>query len=83
MKPILAAMLAFILLNATAHAQDAQDATGGAGAAPASKGMSGGKHRGGAGAKTTEEKPKADDKDYHAAISRLPDQKFDPWRNTR
>ena len=80
MKSILAAMLAFILLNETARAQDA---AGGAGTTPTSKGTSGGKHRGGAGAKTQEEKPKADDKDYHAAIGRLPDQKFDPWRNTR
>jgi hypothetical protein len=26
---------------------------------------------------------KYDDKDYKAAIERLPDQKFDPWRNMR
>jgi hypothetical protein len=26
---------------------------------------------------------KYDDKDYKAAIQRLPDQKFDPWRNMR
>jgi hypothetical protein len=80
MKPILAAMLAFILLNATAHAQQA---TGSAEATPGSKGMSGGKHRGAAAAKTQEQKPKADDKEYRAAIGRLPDQKFDPWHNTR
>ena len=25
----------------------------------------------------------AEDKDYKAAVDRLPDQKFDPWRNLR
>jgi hypothetical protein len=25
----------------------------------------------------------AEDKDYKAAVERLPDQKFDPWRNMR
>lgn len=28
-------------------------------------------------------KKSSDDKDYKAAIDRLPDQKFDPWRNMR
>jgi hypothetical protein len=28
-------------------------------------------------------KKSSDDKDYKAAIERLPDQKFDPWRNMR
>jgi hypothetical protein len=28
-------------------------------------------------------KKKEDDKDYKAAVDRLPDQKFDPWRNMR
>jgi hypothetical protein len=28
-------------------------------------------------------KKKEDDKDYKAAVDRLPDQKFDPWRNIR
>jgi hypothetical protein len=45
--------------------------------------MSGGKHRNGAGTKTPEQKPKADDKDYRSAIGRLPDQKFDPWKDVR
>jgi hypothetical protein len=80
MKPILVAVLALILLNATAV--HAQEAAGSAEATPGSKGMSGGKHRGAAAAKT-QEKPKTDDKDYRAAIGRLPDQKFDPWHNTR
>ena len=26
---------------------------------------------------------KAEEKDYKSAIGRLPDQKFDPWRNMR
>jgi multisubunit Na+/H+ antiporter MnhG subunit len=33
-----------------------------------------------------QEKPKEkkyDDKDYKSALERLPDQKFDPWRNMR
>ena len=77
MKTILAAVLAFILLNATAHAQEA---TGSAEVTPGSKGMSGGKHRGAAAAKTQEQKPKADDKEYRAAIGQLPDQKFDRQR---
>jgi hypothetical protein len=28
-------------------------------------------------------KKKEDDKDYKAAVDRIPDQKFDPWRNMR
>jgi hypothetical protein len=28
-------------------------------------------------------KKKEDDKDYKAAVDRIPDQKFDPWRNIR
>ena len=28
-------------------------------------------------------KKSAEDKDYKAAVERLPDQKFDPWRNMR
>jgi hypothetical protein len=28
-------------------------------------------------------KKKEDDKDYKAAVERIPDQKFDPWRNMR
>ena len=28
-------------------------------------------------------KKSAEDKDYKAAVDRLPDQKFDPWRNMR
>lgn len=28
-------------------------------------------------------KKKEDDKDYKAAVDRLPDQKYDPWRNMR
>jgi hypothetical protein len=30
-----------------------------------------------------EPKKKYDDKDYKSAIDRLPDQKYDPWRNIR
>ena len=30
-----------------------------------------------------DQKPKVDDKDYHSALDRLPDQKYDPWRGTR
>ena len=36
--------------------------------------------------KPKEEAPKKkgnEDKDYKAAVDRLPDQKFDPWRNMR
>jgi hypothetical protein len=28
-------------------------------------------------------KKSAEDKDYKAAVDRLPDQKYDPWRNMR
>jgi len=28
-------------------------------------------------------KKSVEDKDYKAAVERLPDQKFDPWRNMR
>jgi len=80
MKALLAAVLTFVLLNTPVHAQGA---AGGAEPTAGAKGMSGGKHRSGTAAKTQDEKPKADDKDYRSAIGRLPDQKFDPWRNTR
>jgi hypothetical protein len=33
--------------------------------------------------KTHEPKKPADDKDYKSALERMPDQKFDPWRNMR
>ena len=79
MKALLAVALTILLLSAPARAQGVAggpDASG-------SKGMSGGKHRNGAGTKTQEQKPKADDKDYRSAIGRLPDQKFDPWKDVR
>ena len=78
-KPLLAALLTSALLSAPAHAQGLPS---GADATPGSKG-SGGKHRNGAGAKAPEQKPKVDDKAYRAAIDRLPDQKFDPWKSAR
>ena len=33
--------------------------------------------------RTGPQKKSAEDKDYKAAVERLPDQKFDPWRNMR
>ncbi len=33
--------------------------------------------------KTTERKPKGDDKAYSKALSSLPDQKYDPWAGVR
>jgi hypothetical protein len=33
--------------------------------------------------KTHEPKKQVDDSGYKAALERLPDQKFDPWRNMR
>jgi hypothetical protein len=82
MKALLAAGLIFAFLTAHAHAQGMP---GGPGAMPGSDETSGGKHRKGTGQKTQdqEKKPKVDDKGYRSAIERLPDQKFDPWRNTR
>jgi hypothetical protein len=52
---------------------------------PSSDGVPGGKHRRGTEQKTQdqEKKTKVDDKGYRSAIDRLPDEKFDPWRNTR
>ena len=82
MKALLAAVLTFALLTAPVHAQGMP---GEPGAMPGSDGTSGGKHRKGTGQKTQdqEKKPKVDDKAYRSAIDRLPDQKFDPWANTR
>ena len=82
MKALLAAALTFAMLIASGHAQEVP---GGPGAMPDSDGTSGGKHRKGTGQKTQdpEKKAKADDKGYRAAIERLPDQRFDPWHNTR
>jgi hypothetical protein len=33
--------------------------------------------------KSQQQTPKADEKAYRSALDRLPDQKFDPWRNVR
>jgi hypothetical protein len=33
--------------------------------------------------KSEQQTPKADEKAYRSALDRLPDQKFDPWRNMR
>lgn len=68
----------------------AQGATTG-GAAPdaqsAPTGSSGGGRKGGRGGGSQAEKkpatPRADDKAFRSAIDRLPDQKYDPWRNAR
>jgi hypothetical protein len=82
MKTLLAAALTFALLTAPAFAQGMPS---GPGATPGSDGTSGGKHRKGSGQKTQdqEKKTKVDDKGYRSAIERLPDQKFDPWHDTR
>jgi hypothetical protein len=67
MRPLIIALMA-VLLVATANAQ----------------GM-----RGGGGKKSRGDNASAaprkqvDDKDYKAAIDRLPDQKYDPWKNMR
>jgi Spy/CpxP family protein refolding chaperone len=78
-KALMVAMLTLVL-SAPAHAQAT---AGGPEMTPGSKGGAGGKHRSGSGAKTQEQRPKVDDKEYRAAIDRLPDQKFDPWKNAR
>jgi hypothetical protein len=41
------------------------------------------KHHGAAKKKTEEPRVKADDKDYKAALDRLPQQKYDPWGTAR
>src|ERR1700751_2436682 len=33
--------------------------------------------------KSEQQTPKADEKAYRSALDRMPDQKFDPWRNVR
>ena len=47
------------------------------------KGMPGGKRHHGQEQKTDEQKKKPDDRAYNAAISRIPDQKYDPWKIVR
>jgi hypothetical protein len=52
--------------------------------APAySQEMSGGKKGHGREHKSDQESKKPDDKAYNAALSRIPAQKFDPWRDAR
>jgi hypothetical protein len=41
------------------------------------------KHHGAPSKKSEAPTVKADDKDYKAALDRLPAQKYDPWRTTR
>jgi hypothetical protein len=48
-----------------------------------SQGMPGGKRQHGQGQKTEAQKKKPDDKAYNAAVSRIPDQKYDPWQIVR
>jgi hypothetical protein len=48
-----------------------------------SPGMSGGKKHRGQESKTDEQKKKPDDKAYNAAVSRIPNQKYDPWQIVR
>jgi hypothetical protein len=51
-----------------------------------SQGMSrGGKHRGGGASTTAQPQNKANEKDYKAALDRVPasNQKFDPWQTMR
>jgi hypothetical protein len=47
------------------------------------QGMPGGKGHHGSGQKADAPKKKPDDKAYNAAISGIPDRKFDPWRDAR
>jgi hypothetical protein len=47
------------------------------------QGMSGGKKHRGQEQKTEEQKKKPDDKAYNAAVSRIPNQKYDPWQIVR
>jgi hypothetical protein len=81
-EALAASALTFALLSAAAHAQAMP---GGPGAMPGSDGSSGGKHRKGGGQKTEQQdkKPMVDEKDYHSAIDRLPNQPFDPWHDSR
>ena len=48
-----------------------------------SQGMPGGKKHRGQEQKAGEQKPKSDDKAYNAALSRIPNQKYDPWQIVR
>jgi hypothetical protein len=50
-------------------------------ALPAAAEAAGRKHRGAP--QTTERKPKVDEKAYGAALSTLPDKKYDPWSGMR
>jgi hypothetical protein len=48
-----------------------------------SQGMPGGKKHRGNEQKAGDQKPKVDDKAYNAALSRIPNQKYDPWQIVR
>ena len=48
-----------------------------------SQGMPGGKRHHVQEQKTEGQKKKPDDKAYNAAVSRIPDQKYDPWQIVR
>ncbi len=47
------------------------------------QGGPGGRKHNGSEQKTGEHKPKVDDKAYGRALSSLPDQKYDPWKDMR
>jgi hypothetical protein len=52
--------------------------------APASaQGIGGGKKKGQGQEHQADKPKKADDKGYNAALSKLPDQKYDPWKGVR
>jgi hypothetical protein len=50
---------------------------------PAYSQVSGGKRHHGQEQKTDEQKKKPDDRAHNAAVSRIPDQKYDPWKIVR
>lgn len=66
------AALIATLLTAAAQAQSTSSMGGGRGG-----------HRQKTEEKSTEQKPKVDEKAYNAALRTLPDKKYDPWHNAR
>ena len=70
-------------LTLTLTSADAQN-TGGFGGPGGSGGMGGGRnHQQKADDKAAEQKPKADDKAYAAALKSVPNKKYDPWNGMR
>ncbi len=87
MRAMLAAVLVTTaLLTTPSRSQDVPGGSQGVTAPGDTSGSQAGSRRKGkhgAEQKASNQAPRADDKDYRSSLERLPNQKYDPWRDMR